>query len=151
MKRSLFNTAITGVLTIAFLFMGTGPGAVNAQPENRAAKGGPEYVAYYFYTSKRCGPCTRIEQWSREAVEQNFQNEIKSGKLQWQAVNVDKPENKHFIEDFKLYTKSLIIADYDDGQPARWENLKNVWRLYRDKEKYFDYVALETRKFMESD
>lgn len=114
-----------------------------------SAQAGPRFIAYYFFTSKRCGPCKRIEQWAQEAITDNFKDQIAAGRLQWQAINVEMPENKHFIEDFQLYTKSVIIAEYQDGKPIRWENLKDVWTLYRDREKYFDYLARETRTFME--
>lgn len=112
-------------------------------------KAKPRFIAYYFYTNKRCGPCKRIEQWAREAIAENFKDQIEAGRLQWQAINVEKPENKHFIKDFQLFTKSVVIAEYKDGKPVRWQNLENVWQLYRDREKYFDYLARETGKFME--
>jgi len=107
------------------------------------------YVAYYFYTSKRCGPCTTIEKLSKEAVTQNFKDQIAAGKLQWQALNLEKSENRHFIEDFQLYTKSVILAEYKEDKVVRWENLTNIWHLYRNKEKYFDYIVSKTNSFME--
>lgn len=108
-----------------------------------------QYIAYYFYTNRRCWSCTTIERLAQEAIAASFGDELQSGKLQWQALNVEQPENKHFIEDFQLYTKSVIIAEYKDGKPVRWQNLPDVWKLYRDKQKYHDYVAHETRVFME--
>ncbi|MFZ5564887.1 MAG: nitrophenyl compound nitroreductase subunit ArsF family protein [Thermodesulfobacteriota bacterium] len=130
-------------LTLAWMSDAAGP-----QPDNRQAKIEPRFIAYYFYTSRRCGPCTQIEEWSQEAVTQTFQDQIKAGQLQWQAINVDLPENQHFIQDFQLYSKSVIVAEYKKGKAVRWTNLKDIWKLYRDREKYFDYIARETRAFM---
>lgn len=110
---------------------------------------GPRFIAYYFFTNKRCGPCKRIEQWAHEAITDNFKDQIAAGRLQWQALNVELPENKHYIEDFQLYTKSVVITEYQDGKPIRWEILEDVWTLYRDREKYFDYLTRKTRAFME--
>ncbi len=62
-------------------------------------------------------------------------------------VNIDEPENKHFVEDFELVTKSLVLAEYQDGEVIRWENLKQVWQLVRDKERFLDYVRDSTRSF----
>ncbi|MGM0643451.1 MAG: nitrophenyl compound nitroreductase subunit ArsF family protein [Thermodesulfobacteriota bacterium] len=146
---ALFKTIAAILFSGLFLTLGPLSTGVLAGPDEAADKT-PEYVAYYFYTSKRCGPCTRIEKWSRDAIKQNFKDEIDAGKLQWRAINVEKPDNKHFIQDFKLYTKSVIIAEYRNGEAVRWENLEKVWNLYQDKEKYFDYVAGQTRTFMES-
>jgi hypothetical protein len=123
--------------------------SAGAPPDKKETESKPKYIAYYFFTNKRCGPCTRIEQWSREAVTASFKDELDSGKLQWQGVNVEQAANKHFIKDFQLYSKSVIIAEYKDDKPVRWENLKDVWQLYRDQEKYFTYVAGEIKAFME--
>jgi hypothetical protein len=143
-NRSAAITLMAFLLTMALLSTSAG-----APPDKKETESKPKYIAYYFFTNKRCGPCTRIEQWSREAVTANFKNELSSGKLQWQGVNLQQAENKHFIQDFQLYSKSVIIAEYKDDKPVRWENLKDVWQLYRDRDKYFDYVADEIKTFME--
>lgn len=79
----------------------------------------------------------------------NFQEELSAGKLEWRTVNVDKQENRHFVKDYNLYTKSVIIAKLIDGEVVDWKNLDKIWRLYRDEEKYFDYMASNMREFME--
>ena len=110
-----------------------------------------QYVAYYFYNSKRCSSCYRIENWSEAAIQENFQQELSAGKLKWRAINIEEPENEHFIQDFNLYSKSLVIVEQDKGSPERSKKLKKVWRLVRDKEKFFHYVSSEIRDFMEKD
>ncbi len=63
-------------------------------------------------------------------------------------INTDDPENKHFIEDFRLFTRSLVLADYRDGEVIRHENLQQVWQLVGDKEAFIDYVRASTRAFL---
>lgn len=75
---------------------------------------------------------------------------MQKDKMEWKPIKVDKPENKHFIKDFNLYTKSLVIVKKNGHETVRWKNLEKVWRLLRDKDKYFDYVTSEIRKFMEN-
>ena len=147
-QRCLGATAAV-CLAVIFLSLAWAPAAVCKQPENKEAKDTSQFVAYYFYTAKRCGPCTRIEQWAEEAVTTSFKDELASGKLRWRALNVQQSENKHYIQDFQLYSKSVIIAKYQDGKPVRYENFKDVWKLYRDKPKYLDYVAGGIKTFME--
>lgn len=139
------------MFAMGFLMLLWTPIALCEQPDNPPQTDASRYVAYYFFTNKRCGPCIRIEQWSQEAITQSFKEDIQSGKLQWQALNVEKAENAHYIKDFQLYTKSVIIAEYNADKLVRWNNLKDVWKLYRNEEKYFDYVVRETRSFMEKD
>ena len=109
----------------------------------------PRFIAYYFYTSQRCGSCYRIENWTESTVKNHFQQEIEKGKLDWRTVKVDQPENKHFVKKFNLYTKSVVIVEQKDGEKLRWKNLDKVWRLLRDKEKFTDYISDEMQAFME--
>ncbi len=149
-KRKGFSGGIVAVCLAAMLLsLVWAPAALCKHLSNKEAKDTPRFVAYYFYTSKRCGPCTRIEHWAEEAVNTRFKDELASGKLRWRAVNVQQAENKHYIQDFQLYSKSVIIAEYQDGKSVRYENLKDVWKLYRDKPKYLDYVAGGIKTFME--
>jgi len=147
------KTCLTGLAVVfltAFLQVAWIPAAPCDQPVQKAAKEKPpQFVAYYFFTNKRCQTCLTIERLAREAIHQHFKDQLTSGRLQWHGINVEQPENKHFIEDFQLYSKSVIIAEYKDGKPVRWVNLEKVWQLYRNKDKYFDYLASETRAFME--
>ena len=108
-----------------------------------------EVVAYYFHGNLRCRTCRAIEAYSEEAIRGEFADELASGRLAWRVVNLEEPENKHFVKDFELVTKSLVLAEYQDGEVTRWENLKQVWQLVRDKEKFLDYVRRSTRKFLQ--
>jgi hypothetical protein len=110
--------------------------------------GDAKVIAYYFHGDFRCGTCRTIEAYSEEAITKGFADELASGRLAWRVVNVDEPENKHFVEDFALVTKSLVLADYRDGKVIRHENLQEVWKLVRDKEAFIDYVRASTREFL---
>ncbi len=109
---------------------------------------GTKVVAFYFHGNFRCRTCRTIEAYSEEAITKGFADEIGSGRLAWQAINVEEPENRHFVEDFKLFSKSLVLADYRDGKIVRHENLQQVWQLVRDKEAFVEYVRASTRDFL---
>jgi hypothetical protein len=108
-------------------------------------------VAYYFHGNLRCRTCQTIEAYSEEAIRSEFADELASGHLVWRVVNTDDPENKHFVKDFELVTKSLVLTEYRDGEVTRWENLKQVWQLVRDKEQFLEYVRSSTRRFLQED
>ena len=105
-------------------------------------------VAYYFHGNFRCITCRTIEAYSEEAITKGFADELASGRLAWRVVNTDEPENKHFVRDFELVTKSLVLVEYRDGKVTRRENLQQIWQLVRDKERFLDYVRTLTRKFL---
>ena len=68
--------------------------------------------------------------------------------LAWRVVNVGEKENEHFIKDYRLYTKSLVLVDRRDGEAGRWKNLEKVWTLLGDKDAFQEYVRTETRAYL---
>jgi len=108
-----------------------------------------KFVAFYFHGNFRCANCKKIEQYSREAIEKYFAEQLKTEKLVFNVINTDLPKNKHFIEDYQLYTKSLIIAEFKDGKQIRWKNLAKVWNCLNDRDKFYEYVKSEIQKYLE--
>ncbi len=102
-------------------------------------------VAYYFHTNTRCSTCQKIEAYSHEAIEEGFKTELKNGTLELRIVNYEEPENRHFIKDYKLVTKSLILVNMVEGVEMDWTNLKLVWQLTKNKEAFLNYVRKEVR------
>ena len=138
------------VLSLAFfilvIFATALPGGAAEEAGKAAAeipKPAQYLVATYFHTTARCPTCHTIEELSAQAVNLNFENELKTGKVVWRVINVDEPENKHYNDDYQLYTKSLIISEMKDGKELRWKNLEKVWHYVRDEEKFDAYVKDE--------
>jgi hypothetical protein len=106
-------------------------------------------VAYYFHGNYRCSSCRTIEQYSREAIEQNFLYQLEKKKLILKVMNIDLPENQHFIQDYQLYTRALVIAEFKDGKQVSWKNLTKVWEFLNDRDKFHEYVRSEIQKSLE--
>ena len=105
-------------------------------------------IAYYFHGSFRCPTCQKLEQYSKEAIEGNFKDEIVKGTVEFKAINVEKKGNEHFVNDYRLYTKSLVISKIEDGKEAQHKNLKKIWEYVGDREKFFDYVISEIQSYL---
>lgn len=105
-------------------------------------------VAFYFHGNARCATCRKIEAYSEEAIRSGFESKLSDGRLEWRVVNIDESQNMHFVQDFQLVTKSVVLAEYNDGEVVRWENLKDVWQLVRSKDRFVDYVQTRTREFL---
>ena len=106
-------------------------------------------IAYYFHGTNRCTTCRTIERYSKEAIDRYFAQELKNGKLDFKPINVDEPENRHYIQDYQLYTRSLVLALYKDDKQLKWKNLSEVWSYVSDKEKFYQYVKDETERFLQ--
>ena len=105
-------------------------------------------AAYYFHGNYRCSNCYRIEQYSKEAIEQYFKNELDSGKLVFKIINIEEKGNEHFIKDYQLYTKSLIVSLVKNGKEVEFDNLVKVWEFLGNKQKFYDYVKGEVALYL---
>ena len=109
---------------------------------------GNKVIAYYFHGNFRCPTCYKLEQYSKEAIDANFKAELASGKLTFKAINTDEKGNKHFVNDYQLYTKSLVISLVKDGKEVKSKNLTKIWDYVGNKQKFFDYVTSEINNFL---
>ncbi len=100
-------------------------------------------VVYYFHTTKRCQSCMKAEKLSKETVETFFKNEIDSGKIRYMEVNTDEPENSHYIRDYQLFSKSLIISLVKNSKEIKYKNLTEIWQLIYNDEGFKNYVKSE--------
>jgi hypothetical protein len=101
---------------------------------------GAHVVAYYLHGTMRCPTCHKLEQYSREAIETNFKDALRSGKLEYRAVNVEDKGNEHYAGDYQIYTKSLILSLVKDGKEIKWKNMDKIWEYVSNKERFIDYV-----------
>lgn len=150
-----FVSAGLGMLLFKGLLRGTeagstpsdtaGTSSVVAVPGGALGQGGltgpaTQVVAYYFHGKFRCASCLAIERLSGKAIREGFPEDLRSGRLEFREVNVDLPENRHFVEDYQLSSQSLVLVQYRDGRQVRWKNLEKVWILLGSEKAFLSYV-----------
>ncbi len=121
---------------------------VLAQQSPAPKAGTHKVIAYYFHTNTRCSTCMKIEAYSKEAIEQGFPEELKKGVLEMRIVNYENPANRHYIKDYKLVSKSLVLVNTVNGKQTEWTNLKLVWQLTGRKDAFLNYVRKEVRSYL---
>ena len=141
-KRSL---RFIGLATAVTLVMG---GASFGIKEVTAQAPSHKVVAYYFHTNTRCDTCRKIEAYSKEAILEGFKTELRNGTLEMRIVNYEDAGNRHYIKDYKLVSKSLILVNVVDGKQTEWTNLKLVWQLVKNKEAFLNYVRGEVKNYL---
>jgi len=144
-KKSFFSCLL--ILGFAAAFAYPTLSAV-AQQAAVPQPGAHKVIAYYFHTNTRCSTCIKIEQYSKEAIEKGFPEELKNGVLEMRIVNYENPENRHFMQDYKLVSKSLVLVNMVNGKQAEWTNLKVVWQLMERKDAFLNYVRREVRNYL---
>lgn len=105
-------------------------------------------IVYYFHGYQRCWTCRRIEELAHFALEQRFSNELKNGRLQWQVVNIEADDNEHFVNDYSLFSRALVVQRIQEGKNADWKNLQRIWELVGNEEEFVKYVQDEVRSVL---
>ncbi len=116
--------------------------------ENQAVPAAPRVLVYYFHGTQRCATCRKLEAFSLEAVQQGFQEALQQGQLEWRLINVDEPDNAHFVDEYQLFTRSLVIVKMSDGEQTEWKNLHKIWELVGNKSAFISYVQDEIDTYM---
>ena len=82
--------------------------------------------ATYLHGTLRCATCRKLEAYSEEALKTAFQEELNDSSLVWRTINYDEKENEHYLKDYSLYTKALILSRVKDGSELEWKNLSKI-------------------------
>jgi hypothetical protein len=105
-------------------------------------------VACYFHVTARCTTCRMIQAYTEEALTVGFHDALASGDLEFRPVNIQRPENRHFVQDYQLYARSVVIARFSDGRQTEWKNLENVWDLMESKPAFVSYFRRHVREYL---
>ncbi|MRR52887.1 MAG: hypothetical protein EG822_00045 [Deltaproteobacteria bacterium] len=108
----------------------------------------PKVVVYYFHGNTRCVTCKKIENFAKSAIDNGFAAELKTGQIQFRAVNVEEPNNEHYVQDYQLVTRSVVLSRIQNDKQDAWKNLDQVWTLVRDPEAFQRYVVNETKQLL---
>ncbi len=111
---------------------------LNSRNEDATAVSVPAdaVVVYYFHGTQRCMTCNRIEELTKQAVQENFADQLASGRIVFRSVNVDEQANEHYIQDFQLSARTVVMQKGDS-----YEKLDQVWNLVREPEKFVQYIG----------
>ncbi len=107
-------------------------------------------VAYYFHGNMRCATCRKIEALTTEAIQMGFADDVKNGRVELKVINVEEPANEHYVQDYQLAARSIVVARYEGENQKDWKRLDAVWRLTGDKEAFIRLVQDETTALLKS-
>lgn len=127
--KMCWKIAVSLLLPVLFLVIFP----AHSQAESRV-------LVRYFHGDIRCPTCMQFEDWAKSAAD-SFPEELADGRLQWQLINFDLPENKHYIEDYGLADKSLVLVREEDGKPVRWKNIEEFWGFGEDQKAEFIHLV----------
>lgn len=140
------------VLSLAGLVL-AGPPSAPAPVANdaKAAKAaGQAVVAYYLHGTQRCKTCLHIQDSAERVLRAAFADDLAAGRLAWRTADYDKPENEHFVKDFRLVTSSVVLVQMDGDKVVTYKVLDKTWQYARDQVEFDAYVERETAAFLKA-
>jgi len=121
---------------------------VNKMPAAKATTQERKLIVYYFHGNFRCHSCTMIENLTKQAVNSGFGDQLKNGRVELKIINIEETGNEHYVDDYKLYTKSVVVSDVKNGKEASWKNLDKVWTLLGSDDKFMEYIKTEVKALL---
>jgi len=140
MKQAISIAILVLALGSAFYVLSGSDAIAPTPPEDVEEAGENGLFVYYFDMGKDCSTCLNLESYTHETLTTYFAAALADERIRWRVVDVDVSEHGHFVKDFGLYTKSVVLARYADGAVVEYENLSRIWELVYDKAAYMDYV-----------
>ena len=93
----------------------------------------------YFHRTARCYSCQYAEAGTNYTVETYFADEMASGKLTFQSVDVQDEANADIIEKYGAYGSQLFINTIKDGTD-HIEQVTDIWVVLGDNEAFVEVV-----------
>lgn len=153
MMRSYVSRLLTMLLSMAVVLAVTAASAKagnaattatkNTEHGKAASQSNAKAIVYYLHGDYRCTNCINFEKYTNEVMTTTFGDALKKGLLEWKIVNTDRKENAHYMKDFKLFTKSVVVVNRKDGKPDTYKNLQGIWQLVGNKAKFQEYITKE--------
>lgn len=102
-------------------------------------------IVYYFHPDYRNFICNKVERMTKEAVEQNFAEDVEEGRIEFRSVDITKKENKALARNYEIGIGNRVVVlarvfDYKDEEVRKPEL---VWRQAADEIKYKKYISSE--------
>lgn len=105
---------------------------------------------YYFHGTYRCTTCMKFERYTAAVLQSDFADAIAADAIRWKPVNVEEPDNAHFVQHYELFGKSVVLSEIRNGTEVRWKNLDQIWDRVADEAGYKEYIRNALRAFLGS-
>ncbi len=108
--------------------------------------GSSKFTAVYFHAPHRCPTCKKIEAFAHEAL----QPELQANAIAWQVADYTSDTNAALVDQFKVFTSTVVLVEVVDGKVLRWKNLEEVWNHTSDQSEFSNFINRAWSEFKAS-
>jgi hypothetical protein len=115
------------------------PGAARTDTAADTAAPRDRVRVYYLHTTFRCATCNTIEKMARAVVEEQFGDELATGRVEWREA--DFQEDEPLAKQFGVVASCVVVARMRGAATMEFTRLDEVWTLMSDPPKFNARVA----------
>ncbi len=105
--------ALQLLVAIIWVTVATSCNAQNTSKKENTASNSDKIEAYYFHFTSRCVTCKAVEAEAKKDIETLYPEQVKSGKITFQAINLDDISSKVIAEKLGISGQTLLIVKGD--------------------------------------
>ncbi|QIZ77559.1 nitrophenyl compound nitroreductase subunit ArsF family protein [Ferrimonas lipolytica] len=113
---------------------------INYQPVPIELAANQQLNVYYFHGNARCTTCKKMERYTVNAMQQGYASQLEQGQVNVKITNLEQSQNYHYIQDFELITRAVVLEIEQDGKPIAWRRLDEVWNAVTSEQRFTDYI-----------
>jgi hypothetical protein len=124
------------------------PAPAAPAPQPAPAATAAEVVVTFFTEAVPCKVTAKVEGLCRQAVEAAFATELKSGALVYRVLSTESPENEHYLDEYDIGSKALVVARQENGKDAEFVPCHDIWIMIEEPKELADYVQKPIRDYL---
>ncbi|MBI5033819.1 MAG: hypothetical protein HZB51_25150 [Chloroflexi bacterium] len=102
----------------------------------------------YFHRSVRCEACLNAENYTRETLTRYFADQVKSGLITLQVLDMEKPENAALVKKFDASGSALYLSAVIQGNEYLCPN-PDIWFYTSNKYLFVDTLRKKLASLVE--
>jgi len=133
------------VCLAVWLILAYGTSPATPPPSNNSSGPADRVDVVYFHRTQQCYRCRYAEEGTHYTLETYFKDELASGKVTFQSIDVQDEANADIVNKYSAYTSSLFINTIKDGSD-HIEQVTDIWFVIGDDEAFAEVVKSEVEK-----
>jgi len=122
-----------------WLILAYGTSSAAPPPSNNSSGPADLVEVVYFHRTQQCYSCRYAEEGTNYTVKIYFADELSSGKLTFQSIDVQDSKNAAVVEKYGAYGSQLFINAVKDGTD-HIEQVTDIWLVIGDDEAFVEVV-----------
>jgi len=139
---------LVGLAVWLIVAYGTSPATPPASNNSSGPADRVEVV--YFHRTQQCYSCRYAEEGTHYTLETYFKDELASGKVTFQSIDVQDSKNAAIVNKYGAYGSQLFINTIKDGSD-HIEQVTDIWLVLGDDEAFVEIVKSKIEKSLKGE